>query len=62
MMPPLSTMWSSVFFRVARADEAGSAVLRQQVVIDPLAGMLNRNALSRRTEELERQSRVSGDP
>jgi diguanylate cyclase (GGDEF)-like protein len=35
---------------------------RSEALIDPLTGMLNRNALSRRTEELEQQSQVSGDP
>jgi diguanylate cyclase (GGDEF)-like protein len=35
---------------------------RGAAVIDPLTGMLNRNALSTRVEELAQQSRVSGQP
>jgi diguanylate cyclase (GGDEF)-like protein len=35
---------------------------RGAAVIDPLTGMLNRKALATRVEELEQQSRVSGQP
>jgi diguanylate cyclase (GGDEF)-like protein len=35
---------------------------RSEALIDPLTGMLNRNALARRTEVLEQQSEVSGEP
>jgi hypothetical protein len=35
---------------------------RGEALIDPLTGMLNRNALTRRTEEITQQSEVSGDP
>jgi diguanylate cyclase (GGDEF)-like protein len=35
---------------------------RGEALIDPLTGMLNRNALARRAEELRQQSDVSGDP
>lgn len=35
---------------------------RDEAVIDQLTGMLNRHALARRAQELEQQSRVSGEP
>jgi diguanylate cyclase (GGDEF)-like protein len=35
---------------------------RTEAVIDPLTGMLNRKALSVRTEELEQQSHFTGEP
>jgi GGDEF domain-containing protein len=35
---------------------------RTEAVIDPLTGMLNRKALDVRTEELEQQSRFTGEP
>jgi diguanylate cyclase (GGDEF)-like protein len=35
---------------------------RAEAVIDPLTGMLNRNALARRAEELDQQSRVTRQP
>lgn len=35
---------------------------RGEALIDQLTGMLNRNALVRRVQELEQQSEVSGDP
>jgi diguanylate cyclase (GGDEF)-like protein len=35
---------------------------RSEAVIDPLTGMLNRNALSSRVAELAQQSRLSGEP
>jgi len=35
---------------------------RGEALIDALTGMLNRNALARRTEELRQQSEISGDP
>ena len=35
---------------------------RRETLIDPLTGMLNRNALRRRIEELSQQSEVSGAP
>jgi diguanylate cyclase (GGDEF)-like protein len=35
---------------------------RSEAVIDPLTGMLNRNALSSRVGELEQQSALSGEP
>jgi diguanylate cyclase (GGDEF)-like protein len=35
---------------------------RGEAVIDPLTGMLNRNALIRRASELEEQSRVANEP
>jgi diguanylate cyclase (GGDEF)-like protein len=35
---------------------------RTEAVVDPLTGMLNRNALATRIEELSQQSRVSGEP
>jgi diguanylate cyclase (GGDEF)-like protein len=35
---------------------------RTEAVVDPLTGMLNRNALATRISELTQQSRVSGEP
>jgi diguanylate cyclase (GGDEF)-like protein len=35
---------------------------RTEAVVDPLTGMLNRNALATRVAELAQQSRVSGEP
>jgi diguanylate cyclase (GGDEF)-like protein len=35
---------------------------RTEAVVDPLTGMLNRNALAHRIEELTQQSRISGEP
>jgi len=35
---------------------------RGEAVIDQLTGMLNRNALARRADEIEQQSRVTGEP
>lgn len=35
---------------------------RSEAVIDPLTGMLNRNALASRVAELAQQSRISGEP
>jgi diguanylate cyclase (GGDEF)-like protein len=35
---------------------------RTEAVVDPLTGMLNRNALATRIAELSQQSRVSGEP
>lgn len=35
---------------------------RRETLIDPLTGMLNRNALARRIDELAQQSEISGDP
>jgi len=51
------------------AAGASAAVLRDSdvesrgaAILDPLTGMLNRAALVRRTEELELQSRLTGEP
>ena len=35
---------------------------RGAAILDPLTGMLNRTALTRRTEEIEHQSRLTGEP
>jgi diguanylate cyclase (GGDEF)-like protein len=63
--PPLLMAPVSVVIAVAMLSTAlmrSDFEHRSEAVIDPLTGMLNRNALSSRVAELAQQSQLSGEP
>ena len=63
--PPLLMAPVSVVIAVAMLSTAlmrSDFEHRSEAVVDPLTGMLNRNALSSRVAELAQQSQLSGEP
>jgi diguanylate cyclase (GGDEF)-like protein len=63
--PPLLVAPVSMVIAIAMLSTAlmrSDLEHRSEAVIDPLTGMLNRNALSSRVAELEQQSLISGEP
>jgi diguanylate cyclase (GGDEF)-like protein len=60
LIAPVTLVFAVTIFSIALMQS--DIEHRSEAVIDPLTGMLNRKSLEVRTQELEQQSEVSGEP